>query len=72
MEVLAALSAVITVAGALWWVFKLGQSSGAENARRADEQRAWAEVNVRIQALEKVVADIQANVDAVTRRRRRA
>jgi hypothetical protein len=62
------LSAVITLLGGLWWVFRLGQASGESKAGRDAERNAWLDVNARLQALEKLVADIEKLV-ADTRNR---
>jgi hypothetical protein len=69
------LSASATVLGGLvsllWWVFRRGQASGAEKARHQADQRAQAQADAKIQALEKLVTEMRAELASMQPKRRR-
>lgn len=73
--VLAVLSASATVLGGLgsllWWAYRRGQVSGAEKAGHEADQRAQAEAAAKIQALERLVAEMQAELASMQPKRRR-
>jgi hypothetical protein len=73
--VFAILSASATVLGGLgsllWWAYRRGQVSGAEKARHEADQRAQADANAKIQALERLVAGMQAELASMQPKRRR-
>jgi hypothetical protein len=73
-SIFAILSAAATVLCAigslLWWAYRCGQAWGAEKARREAEQRAQARADVKIRALERLVAEMHAELAAMQSRRR--
>jgi hypothetical protein len=73
--ILAILSASVTVLGGLgsllWWAYRRGQVSGAERAKHEAEQRAQAEENAKIEALQKLVIEMRAELVSMQPKRRR-
>lgn len=73
-SIFALLSASATVLGAmgslLWWAYRRGQAAGAENARHQADQRARASADAKIRALEKLVAEMHAELAVMQSRRR--
>ena len=73
--VFAILSASATVLGGLggllWWAYRRGQASGSAKARNEADQRALAQADAKIQALESRVAEVQAELAAMQPKRRR-
>jgi Flp pilus assembly protein TadB len=69
------LSASATVLGALgsllWWTYRRGQASGAEKARHEADQLAQAQADAKIQALERRVTEMQAELASRQPKRRR-
>lgn len=69
------LSASATVLGALgsllWWAYRRGQASGAEKARHETDQLAQAQADAKIQALERRVTEMQAELASRQPKRRR-
>jgi len=73
--VVAILSTSVTALGGmgslLWWTYRRGQASGAEKARREADQRAQAQADAKIQALERLVAEMRAELTSIQPKRRR-
>ena len=73
--VFAILSASAVVLGGLgsllWWVYRRGQASGAETAGHKADQRAQAQADAKIQALERRVAAMQTELASMQPKRRR-
>jgi type VI protein secretion system component VasK len=73
--ILATLSASATVLGCLgsllWWTYRRGQASGVEKAKREADQRAQAQADAKIQALERLVAEMRAELASMQPKRRR-
>jgi hypothetical protein len=68
----ASATALGSVGGLLWWVYRRGQASGADRARREAGQRTQAEADARIQALEKLIAETRVELASLQPKRRRA
>ena len=54
----------------LWWAYRRGQASGAERVRHQADQRAQAQADAKIQALERLVAEMHGELAAMQSRRR--
>jgi hypothetical protein len=71
----AVLSGSVTVlcamASLLWWAYRRGQASGAEKAAHEAERRAQARADAKIRALERLVAEMHAELAVMQPRRRR-
>ena len=74
--ILAILSAAATVlgtlAGLLWWAFRQGRNAGHEEARREAGLQAQADAAARVVSLEARLTELQAELDSMRSRRRRA
>ena len=74
--VLAILSAAATVlttlAGLLWWTFRQGRNVGQEEARREAGLQAQADAAAKVVSLEARLTELQAELDSLRSRRRRA
>ena len=74
--VLAILSAAATVlttlAGLLWWTFRQGRATGQEEARREAGFQAQADAVAKVVSLEARLTEMQAELDSLRSRRRRA
>lgn len=73
--IVAILSASATALGCmgslLWWTYRRGQASGAEKAKHEAGQRAQAQADAKIQELERLVAEMRAELASMQPRRRR-
>jgi hypothetical protein len=75
-EVFAILSAAATVlaaiAGLLWWVFRQGRSVGREEAKREAGLQAQADATAKVSLIEAQLIELQAELDSLRPKRRRA
>jgi hypothetical protein len=53
---------LVALAGLLRWVYKRGEASGAEKARREADERSQAEEKVKIAALERLLIETRAEL----------
>jgi hypothetical protein len=67
----AAVALLIALAGLLRWVYRRGESSGAEKARREADERSQAEDKARIKDLERVLAETRAELASIQPKRKR-
>jgi hypothetical protein len=69
--ILSAAATVLCAMGSLlWWAYRRGQAWGAEKARHEADQRAQARADAKIQALERLVAEMHGELTAMQSRRR--
>jgi type VI protein secretion system component VasK len=67
------MATVLTVIGTYtWWVYRRGEESGKSRAERDANQRAQVEEAAEIRTLQTQLAAIQAELDSLRPKRRRA
>ena len=72
VAILSASATVLACMGSLlWWTYRRGQTSGAEKAKHEADQRAQAQADAKIQALERLVAETRAELASMQPKRRR-
>jgi hypothetical protein len=60
------------VASLLWWAYKRGEAAGEAKAERRADERSLAEDKARIEALERRLGEILAELASLQPKRRRA
>lgn len=67
------IAAVLTVIGTYtWWVYRRGEESGRARAEKEADQRAQVEEAAKVRMLQTQLAAIQAELDSLRPKRRRA
>jgi hypothetical protein len=62
---------LVALASLLWWAYRRGEASGAEKAKRAADERAQAEADAKIQALERLIAETRCELASLQMKRKR-